>query len=184
MQTLLTTCRCHIFTVVSSDYHWKTDKPRYWENQTHACSTLSPSSFPHLGHYQPPPAAKLRLTPPDSISGLCLLRSSAHPWAQPLMALVSLDFGFYKLHLLPCLFLWISISKNRTLPLNLDFWASALLPGFSFNVGAADHLSTRPETGRSHTLLHRIDPCQPIGRLGALGPGCHSRASSSCSSGL
>ena len=151
MQTLLTTCRCHIFIVASSDHHCKTDKPRYWENQTHAFSTLSPSTFPHLDHYQPPPAAKLRLTPPDSISGLCLLRSSTHPLAQPLMALVSLDFGFYKLHL-PCLFLWISISKNRTLLLSLDFWTSGLLPGFSFNVGAADHLSTWPE--RDSTLPH------------------------------
>ena len=45
MQTLLTTHRCHTFTVANSDHCCKTDKPQYWENQTYPFSTLTPHLF-------------------------------------------------------------------------------------------------------------------------------------------
>ena len=82
------------------------------------------------------------------------------------------------------LFLWISISKHRTLLLTLDFRPSGLRPDFSFHMGAVDHLSAHHETQHSHTLLHRLDASQPTRSLDPHGPNCHLRASRSCSSGL
>ena len=68
------------------------------------------------------------------------------------------------------LLLLISISKHKTLLLTLDFWASGLLPDFSFHMGAVDHLSAQPETQHPHTLLHRLDASQPTLQFGSAWP--------------
>ena len=235
MQTLLTTHRCHTFTVANSDHCCKTDKPQYWENQTYPFSTLTPHLFTPrplptttTTHTTCPylrivlsrlvvydcdpmdcglPASSVHGDSPGKNTGVgchALLQEifptqGSNPGllyrrqilyhlryqGSPVPSINRAEHsslssalngsGLPRLWLLQTrscslLLLLISISKHKTLLLTLDFWASGLLPDFSFHMGAVDHLSAQPETQHSHTLLHRLDASQPTLQSGSAWP--------------
>lgn len=129
---------------------------------------LSPTSQPTTNYHHHP----------SSVLGWWLLRPSPHPLPQPPVALVFLDFGFYKPALFLCLFLWMGISNNRTLLFDFDFPASGLLPGFAFSMWAARHLYTLPKLDTStHYSIGQTLASLSAGRIPMTSP--HSRASSS-----
>lgn len=173
-------CRHHNSQWPASEHHCKTasmvGKPDLCMFNTFA-QHLSPPSPP------PTPAPNLlsgRHSCHLTVSGLCLLEPSTHPWPQPPVALVSLDFGYYKLDVLS-LFLWNSIYNRALLP-DLDTRPQLSSPTSPSVWGAAGHLWTSVEAWHStqNSIGQTQAACQ---QAGSCGLSSHARVSSSAANG-